>query len=304
MFNDEKIKLIKTMPEGDKIIVIWVQLLCLAGKTNDGGLVYMGQNMAYTEEMFATLFDEKLNVVRIALQALEGFGLIEISDNGVIGISNWEKHQSTDKMAKMREQNRLRKRKYDLREKVRRLGYDPDAKGVPDTVDELDKFVEGIENENDTPEIEEPEAEGHNNNDSDGNVTVTTRNDTEVRSKKKEVRSKKLESNSPDSAKAKYGDDSPYIKLAKRLYYHIKERNPKQKEPNWQTWADDFRKTAELDERDIDEMTNVLDWCQKDSFWKNNILSPAKFRKQYDQLFLKMKDATGYGGESYGGLEF
>ena len=31
MFGDEKIKLIKTMPEGDKIIVIWVQLLCLAG---------------------------------------------------------------------------------------------------------------------------------------------------------------------------------------------------------------------------------------------------------------------------------
>ena len=53
MFNDEKIKLIRTMSEGDKIIVTWVQLLCLAGKTNDGGGIYMGQNIYYTDEMLA-----------------------------------------------------------------------------------------------------------------------------------------------------------------------------------------------------------------------------------------------------------
>ena len=112
------------------------------------------------------------------------------------------------------------------------------------------------------------------------------------------------EKRSHDSAKAKYDDDSPYMKLAKRLYGHIKQRNPKQKEPNWQTWADDFRKTVELDNREIDEVTKVLDWSQQDDFWQNNILSPAKFRKQYDQLYLKMNKETGYGGESYGGLEF
>ena len=87
---------------------------------------------------------------------------------------------------------------------------------------------------------------------------------------------------------AKYADDSRYMSLAKRLYDHIKKRNPKQKEPNWQTWADDFRKTIELDKRDFKEAVLVLDWCQRNEFWQNNILSPAKFRKQYDQLFLKM----------------
>ena len=109
---------------------------------------------------------------------------------------------------------------------------------------------------------------------------------------------------SPDSANAKYDDDSPYVKLAVRLHEHIKQRNPKQKEPNWQTWADDFRKTVKLDDRELNEVAKVLDWCQKDDFWQNNVLSPAKFRKQYDQLFLKMTKETGYGGSSYGGLEF
>ncbi len=268
MFDDEKIKLIKTMPEGDKIIVIWVQLLCMAGKTNDGGLVYMGQNMMFTDEMLATIFDEQVNIVRIALQTLEQFGMIEISDNGLIGITNWEKHQSTDKMARIKEQSRIRQQKYYYRNKLRELGVNVDKQGFTDDLDELKNMYE---------QTEQP------------NVRLTLANETEVRSKKLEERSKKKEVNSsPDSAKAKYGDDSPYMKLAVRLYEHIKQRNPKQKKPNWQTWADDFRKIVEIDKRDTDELIKVLDWCQQDDFWQNNVLSPAKLRKQYDQLFLKM----------------
>ncbi len=174
MFDDEKIKLIKTMPEGDKIIVIWVQLLCLAGKTNDGGLVYMGQNMVFTDEMLATIFDEQVNIVRIALQTLEQFGMIEVNDNGLIGITNWEKHQSTDKMARMKEQSRIRQQKYYYRSKLRELGINVDEQGFTDDIDELKRMYE---------QLEEP------------NVRLTLANETEVRSKKKEVRGKKKEVN-------------------------------------------------------------------------------------------------------------
>ena len=105
----------------------------------------------------------------------------------------------------------------------------------------------------------------------------------------KELSNKEHNNSSREFAKtAKYADDSRYMSLAKRLHDHIKKRNPKQKEPNWQTWADDFRKTIELDKRDFKEAVLVLDWCQRNEFWQNNILSPVKFRKQYDQLFLKM----------------
>ncbi|HBP9582646.1 TPA: phage replisome organizer N-terminal domain-containing protein, partial [Enterococcus faecium] len=40
MFDDEKIRLIQAVPESDAIIVIWIRLLVLAGKTNDDGLIY------------------------------------------------------------------------------------------------------------------------------------------------------------------------------------------------------------------------------------------------------------------------
>lgn len=119
MFDDEKIKLIRTMPEGDGITMIWIQLLCLAGKINDGGAVYMGQNLAYSDEMLATILDHPINTMRSALKTLEQFELIEIRDNGKIDIVNWEKHQNIEGMDRIREQNRLRKQRQ--REKQKQL---------------------------------------------------------------------------------------------------------------------------------------------------------------------------------------
>lgn len=167
MFNDEKIKLIRTMPEGDKIIVVWVQLLCLAGKTNDNGGIYMGQSIYYTDEMLATLCDQPVNIMRIALKTLTDFDMIQIRENGLIEITNWDKHQSTDKLARLNEKNRERQQKYYYRKKLREIGFE--EKDMPDDLDELKELYE------------KP------------NVRLTLPNDTEVRSKKLEDRSKKEE---------------------------------------------------------------------------------------------------------------
>ena len=37
MFDDEKIKIIQSMPEGDSILVVWIRLIALAGKCNTDG---------------------------------------------------------------------------------------------------------------------------------------------------------------------------------------------------------------------------------------------------------------------------
>ena len=114
MFDDEKIRLIQAVPEADAILVIWIRLLVLAGKTNDDGLIYIQRNMPYTEEMLATLFDKPVNTVRLALQTLASFNMIDLNSDGVIAIANWGKHQNVEGLEKIREQNRLRaKRHYD-----------------------------------------------------------------------------------------------------------------------------------------------------------------------------------------------
>lgn len=111
MFDDEKVRLIQAVPESDAIIVIWIRLLVLAGKTNDEGLIYIQRNMPYTEEMLSTLFDKNVNTVRLALQTLASFNMIDLTADGLIAITNWEKHQNIEGMEKIREQNRLRKQR-------------------------------------------------------------------------------------------------------------------------------------------------------------------------------------------------
>ena len=277
MFDDEKIKLIKTMPEGDKIIVIWVQLLCLAGKTNDGGLVYMGQNMAYTEEMLATLFDEKLNIVRIAIQTLEQFGMIEVTDNGLIGITNWEKHQSTDKMARMKEQTRIRQQKYYYRNKLRELGMNVDAEGFTDDLKELKDMVAKLE--------EEP------------NVRLTLANDTEVRSKKleerskkEEARGKKIESNKDHStAKAEripYKEIIDYLnEQTGRRYSHKATKNQDLIKARWNEGfrVDDFKRVID---------TKVKDWSNDSKM--NQYLRPVTlFSNKFDDYLNQVPVTKG-----------
>lgn len=116
VFDDEKILLIESLPEADAIIVIWFKLLCLAGKQNNSGVFVLGDKIAYTDNMLATIFRRKLATVQLALQTFEQFGMIEVID-GVITIPNWEKHQNLDKMERLKKQNKERVAKY--REKQR-----------------------------------------------------------------------------------------------------------------------------------------------------------------------------------------
>ena len=78
VFDDEKMMLIDALPERDGIIVVWFKLLCLAGKQNNGGVLMLNDRIAYTDEMLSTIFRRPINVVRLALNTFEEFGMIEI----------------------------------------------------------------------------------------------------------------------------------------------------------------------------------------------------------------------------------
>lgn len=112
IFDDEKILLIESLPESDAIIVIWFKLLCLAGKQNNQGVFLLNNRIAYTDEMFATIFRRNVATVRLALNTFENFGMIEIV-NDVITIPNWSKHQNLDALEKKREYQKelMRKRR-------------------------------------------------------------------------------------------------------------------------------------------------------------------------------------------------
>jgi len=79
--------------------------------------------------------------------------------------------------------------------------------------------------------------------------------------------------------------------LTKEFKSCILFNNPKAKITDKQIsiWEREADLLLRVDHRDFDEALEILAWCQQDKFWRTNILSMGKFRKQYDQLTLKME---------------
>lgn len=79
------------------------------------------------------------------------------------------------------------------------------------------------------------------------------------------------------------------LENAKLLFELMLLNNPSAKEPNLEKWANDFRLMREKDNRTDEAIKYLINWTQKDDFWSTNILSPAKLRKQFDALVVKIK---------------
>lgn len=113
MFEDIKIRQIAAMPEGDTYIVIWLRLLLLAGKINDGGcLILPGTDgIRYDDDMLAVEFGKSREKICQAMSIFLRFGMVEANEYGYI-IHNWRKHQAgLEDIAKQQEMNRERVRK-------------------------------------------------------------------------------------------------------------------------------------------------------------------------------------------------
>lgn len=79
------------------------------------------------------------------------------------------------------------------------------------------------------------------------------------------------------------------LENAKLLFDLILENNPSAKKPNFDKWSNDFRLMRERDNRTDEQIKYLINWSQNDEFWRANILSPSKLRKQFDTLIAKIK---------------
>ena len=116
IFEDEKIKLIRDEPQADTIIVLWFELLSLAGRCNSDGVLMLNERTPYTTKMLSTIFGRKPETVERALEIFESYGMVEVID-GAITIPNWSKHQNSTGMEKIREQNKNRQAEFRTRQK-------------------------------------------------------------------------------------------------------------------------------------------------------------------------------------------
>lgn len=116
MFDNRKIKHLRKLPEGNNIVLIWVMLLTMAGRCNASGMIFLTENIPYTTKMLADELDFEENTIKLALEALERFGMI-VTQEGFFAIAGWQDHQNIEGMDKIREQTKQRVAKHREKQK-------------------------------------------------------------------------------------------------------------------------------------------------------------------------------------------
>ena len=155
MFDNRKIKHLRRLPEGNNIVLIWVMLLTMAGRCNAGGMIFLTENIPYTPKMLADELDFEENTIRLALEVLGQLGMIVTKDE-YFAIAGWDEVQSVDKLERMREQARIRKRRQREREA---LPAPPGSRDGHVTVTSRHATEEDIEEDIDIEEEIEEERE-------------------------------------------------------------------------------------------------------------------------------------------------
>lgn len=84
----------------------------------------------------------------------------------------------------------------------------------------------------------------------------------------------------------RYTDD--HRRLCLLLADLILKRDPKVKvAPESVAWMDACRLLIDRDGRSPAEVEHIIRWCQRDEFWRTNVLSMPTLRKQFDRLAAK-----------------
>jgi hypothetical protein len=81
------------------------------------------------------------------------------------------------------------------------------------------------------------------------------------------------------------------MELAATMVLEIAKNNPKFIKPDpdrLKKWAKDIRMMRTIDNREPRDIRKLTEWAQTDDFWRGNIMSPAKLREHFGQLWTKM----------------
>jgi hypothetical protein len=116
----------------------------------------------------------------------------------------------------------------------------------------------------------------------------------------------------PPNQRPKFAEDTKPYQFAAYLRDKVLENNKRENVPvktpkGLEDWAVEFDRLNRLGTVGAknkgytwNEIDKIINWCQDDSFWKKNIKSASKLRKQVVQLEDRMKSG---GGDNNGGKE-
>ncbi|MFA4871357.1 MAG: hypothetical protein WC623_24375 [Pedobacter sp.] len=84
-----------------------------------------------------------------------------------------------------------------------------------------------------------------------------------------------------------------YSELSILLLKKIRENDPKFTitADKMESWDKEVASLLKKDSRTVDEITQVINWCQQDSFWKSKTMDMNKIREKFSQLLIQMQES-------------
>lgn len=116
MFDGMSFKKIKRAKIGgesfrDKLTAVWFELMDFAGKCNHDGAFISPAEIPFTDlEDIATMIDRNEEELKLCMSFFINEGMVTVVDD-VYSLSSWSEYQNQEGLDKIREQNRLRKRR-------------------------------------------------------------------------------------------------------------------------------------------------------------------------------------------------
>jgi predicted phage replisome organizer len=112
ILDDAKIKIIRSHPDGNAIVVLWIGLLCLAMKSQRPGLIEISNALPYTLDDLSHLFNIDKKTCELGLHLFKKYKMVDLLEDGAIEVINFSKHQRLEDIEHKRELTKLRVDKF------------------------------------------------------------------------------------------------------------------------------------------------------------------------------------------------
>lgn len=120
---------------------------------------------------------------------------------------------------------------------------------------------------------------------SDGDIDVDNeRTEEKETSETMQSRTEEKKGNKKNKDNPATVSDEQDTKLAGLLLERIRANFPSFKQPDLRSWSAAIGRMRRLDGRSVEQIEWMIGWAQSDTFWRANILSAEKLRKQFDTL--------------------
>lgn len=136
ILDDAKIKIIRSHPNGDAVIVLWIGLLCLAMKSQRPGIIEISDGLPYTPDDLSNMFSIEKKTVEMAIVLFTKYRMVNVFDDGSLEVINFQKHQMIEQIERNNELTRIRMIKY--RERLKNSDAPVTRNAVTVTMTDLD----------------------------------------------------------------------------------------------------------------------------------------------------------------------